>query len=168
MITAPAFANRHRMKVELVPEQCLRFVTPFRNVEPEEIRRCDSARQAAPPRRARSRLWSPSSAASWPISLPHFVHQYPSQPGKVGDHLLNLLGLLVDSRVFPQIRRHRAPLGSGRRPLSRRPMDTGARRLIRFDLCCTFLRKRGPVGGRRLRVHAVPVVALSELPCHVA
>jgi hypothetical protein len=73
MITAPAFTNRHRMKVELVPEQCLRFVSPFRNVEPEEIRRCDSARQAARPGRARSRLWSPSSAASWPIYLPHVL-----------------------------------------------------------------------------------------------
>src|SRR5829696_967557 len=36
VVTVPAFNDRHRMKVELVREQFLRFVTPFRNVEPEK------------------------------------------------------------------------------------------------------------------------------------
>src|SRR5829696_1696046 len=36
VVTVPALNDRHRMKVELVREQFLRFVTPFRNVEPEK------------------------------------------------------------------------------------------------------------------------------------
>jgi hypothetical protein len=36
VVAVPALSDRYRMKVELVREHCLCFVTPFRNVKPEE------------------------------------------------------------------------------------------------------------------------------------
>src|SRR5688572_10836788 len=36
MVAVPAFADRHRMELELVSEQCLGVIVPLRNVQPEE------------------------------------------------------------------------------------------------------------------------------------